>query len=228
MSSIWDRVERVLSVHAPPVHRSLRPPATEAQIAETETLLGLRFPEEIRAAYLHHDGQVAGNDWTYLPDRATLKEYCALFYWGLHWCNLDQLKALWCRSFNGKWKNRQKDREGFPKYNSSWDALAVRPILWSRKWIPIGISSGPPSGWIDLDPAPMGTEGQLISDDGTCEASVVALGFNHYLTSLLDGLESGEIVYSTKQGFICGRPRCVLHSISPTVIGITYMPVPPD
>lgn len=57
LRSLWDRLRRALEQHAPSVAANLSPPATEAAIAAAERELRLRLPEDLRAAYLVHDGQ---------------------------------------------------------------------------------------------------------------------------------------------------------------------------
>jgi cell wall assembly regulator SMI1 len=50
--TIWDRFEAMLIAHAPNLLGTLRPPATEAQIALAESELGVQLPEDIRRASL--------------------------------------------------------------------------------------------------------------------------------------------------------------------------------
>jgi internalin A len=228
MSAIWDRMERVLNVHATPVLKSLRPPATEVQIADAEALLELRFPDEVRSAYLRHDGQVAGNDWTFFAGAGAAKEPISIFHYGFDWCNLEQLKTIWSRFFNGRWQSRENNPDEFPAYDSSWDRLAVRPLLWNRKWIPIGISTGMCIGYVDMDPAPSGVLGQMLIDLGTGadEGEAVAPGLNTYLTALLDALESGEVVYDATHGFIGGKKRCRIERLTPTIRLLEDLPIP--
>jgi cell wall assembly regulator SMI1 len=230
MSDIWNRMERVLSVHAPPVLKSLRPPATAAQIADAEALLELRFPDEVRAAYLRHDGQVAGADWTYLPGAGTANDAISIFHYGFDWCNLEQLKTIWSRFFNGRWQSRENNPGEFPAYDPYWDGLAVKPLLWNRKWIPIGISTGMCIGYVDTDPAPAGVMGQMLIDLGTGadDGEAVAPSLNSYLTALLDALEIGEILYDTGYGFIGGTKRCRIRTLLPNVTVWDNMPVHPS
>ncbi len=58
MEAVWWRIERWLNDEAPYVLASLQAGATIADIAETETLLGVRLPEDVRVSYLLHNGQV--------------------------------------------------------------------------------------------------------------------------------------------------------------------------
>ncbi|MEU4719732.1 SMI1/KNR4 family protein [Nonomuraea dietziae] len=55
----WLRVERWLKRHAPVTHAALRGPARARTIAVAEAQTGLRFPDDLRASLLRHDGSMA-------------------------------------------------------------------------------------------------------------------------------------------------------------------------
>lgn len=57
MRGIWDRIEKGLEKHYPSIRKSLLPGATEAEIAEAEQKMGIRFPDEVRESFRIHDGQ---------------------------------------------------------------------------------------------------------------------------------------------------------------------------
>lgn len=57
----WARIEAWLRERAPQSYELLRPAATTAEIEAAEEALGVRFPAELRALYLLHDG-VRGAD----------------------------------------------------------------------------------------------------------------------------------------------------------------------
>jgi cell wall assembly regulator SMI1 len=223
MIELWDRIDAVLKKHAPLVYATLRPPATENQIAEAETLLELKFPEEIRAAYLRHDGQVEGSDWVVPPGCPT-----SIFHWPCAWCNLEQLKAIWSLNYRTRWQTRANHPDQYPEYDPSWDELEIRPVRWDRKRIPIGISPGSWVAYVDLNPAPRGLVGQIIRDDDMDDAYLLAPSLNAYLSALVDALESGEIVDTKEYGFIGGKKRCHIYSLLPTVLLMEDMPVPPS
>ncbi|MFB9532091.1 SMI1/KNR4 family protein [Nonomuraea roseola] len=54
----WLRVERWLKKHAPVTHAALRGPARARTIAVAEAQTGLRFPDDLRASLLRHDGSM--------------------------------------------------------------------------------------------------------------------------------------------------------------------------
>jgi cell wall assembly regulator SMI1 len=184
---IWDRFESMLSVHAPQLLATLEPPASEAQIAEAEAAMGVRLPDEVRHAYLRHDGTLHGD----------LDEPSSLFVPFNWWACLDDVVDNWRMKVEVSNSLRAKGDPGdlFPTYASWWEDLKVCPVWWNQKWIPIGLSGTATSAYIDLDPAPKGTVGQLILDGGMQEARWIANGFNHYLELLIDRVERGLLIF---------------------------------
>ncbi|GLX07580.1 SMI1/KNR4 family protein [Microbispora sp. NBRC 16548] len=56
VNAVWRRVERWLARKAPVTFKRLRPPARPLDIAGSEAAMGLRFPDDLRASLLRHDG----------------------------------------------------------------------------------------------------------------------------------------------------------------------------
>ncbi|MFB9880101.1 SMI1/KNR4 family protein [Planobispora siamensis] len=54
----WRRIEQWLKANAPKTHRTLSPPARARTIAIAESQMGLRFPDDLRASLLRHNGSV--------------------------------------------------------------------------------------------------------------------------------------------------------------------------
>jgi cell wall assembly regulator SMI1 len=68
VAAAWARIERWFATHLPDRALRLRPPASEAAIAEAEEQLGRRLPADLRASYRVHDGQDDhGYDVLWLP-----------------------------------------------------------------------------------------------------------------------------------------------------------------
>lgn len=197
-NSIWDSFELMLKTHAPALLASLRPPATEAQIAAAESKLGVQFPAEIRRAYSRHDGS---------DHREGTSEgmFFAPFNW---WSRLDDVVSYWQMKVELRDDAlRELDESLFPVADPSWDELKIAPVWWNEKWIPIGLSGTSTSVYFDLDPAAKGTFGQLIRDDGMQDAEWVCDGFDHYLELLIQRVESGRLAYRDRWVFAAtGEP----------------------
>ncbi|WP_156056374.1 SMI1/KNR4 family protein [Streptosporangium roseum] len=62
----WARIERWLKANAPASRRTLRGPARARTIAVAEAQMGLRFPNDLRASLLRHNGAAAvGGTWPF-------------------------------------------------------------------------------------------------------------------------------------------------------------------
>ncbi|MET8048169.1 SMI1/KNR4 family protein [Streptosporangium sp. NPDC005286] len=62
----WRRIERWLAANAPESLRTLGRPARARTIAVAEAQMGLRFPDDLRASLLRHDGaRVVGDTWPF-------------------------------------------------------------------------------------------------------------------------------------------------------------------
>ncbi|GAA2211756.1 hypothetical protein GCM10009850_072160 [Nonomuraea monospora] len=62
----WRRIESWLREHAPRSYRTLGKPGKAADIAAAEAEMGLRFPDDLRASLLRHDGSVHLDDvWAF-------------------------------------------------------------------------------------------------------------------------------------------------------------------
>lgn len=190
---IWDRFEAMLRVHAPALLGSLCPPATETEIVEAESAMGVRFPEEVRQAYLRHNGSTSdreagnGSGLFFVP-----------FSW---WASLEEAVGNWHLMVQVSETLRDGDPEGlFATYKPWWDDLKIRPVWWNEKWIPIGLSGTATSVYFDLDPAPKGTVGQLLGDGGMQDPQWVANGLNHYLEMLIDRVERKLLIF--REGWV--------------------------
>ncbi|MEV0201789.1 SMI1/KNR4 family protein [Nonomuraea sp. NPDC050691] len=58
----WRRIERWLETNAPRSRRTLAGPAEPAAVAAVEARMGRRFPDDLRASLLRHDGTLAVKD----------------------------------------------------------------------------------------------------------------------------------------------------------------------
>lgn len=184
----WARIERWFAAKLPDRVLLLRPPATEAEIAEAEARLGRPLPPDLRASYLVHDGQEdEGYDVLWLP----------------HAYRLGSLAAVVAhhegeRAFQGGVVEEERldwlDRDG-----------CVRQVFWHPDRI---VFAGSPH-WdydqmiLDFVPGPNGTEGQLIARSDL-DLFRLCSGFGDFLRQYADGLGSGRIVAGTPMAWASG------------------------
>jgi internalin A len=192
-AEIWDRFEDVMRRKSPVNFEALRPPASAAAIAAAEKAMKIKFPAELRDAYLRHDGANRGTFES--KDGLALFDDC-------RWCGLDEMVDYWSFMVReaGAVEMDDPDFYMFPINSPSWDRLAIRPEWWNKKWLPIGRSNTANTYYIDLMPGPRGTKGQIISDSGEMSAALIAPGLNAWLTFLSNSFESGRFITEPGSG----------------------------
>jgi cell wall assembly regulator SMI1 len=181
---LWKRLEKQLSIHAPKLLASLRPGVDEASLLAFEDQLGQKLPEDIRFAYLRHDG------CSYIDlDALGLFNSC-------RWLPIEESLDEWgsmCESIEGL---STAEVCSFDESDPLWSEVAIRPFIAPPKqWIPFGEGSGRPI-FIDLLPGNSGHIGQIIGQyihGGSGDTWVIASSFNNHLNDLLSGLEQGRL-----------------------------------
>jgi cell wall assembly regulator SMI1 len=179
MRPTWDRIDAWLRLNAPGIHDSLRPGATDLEIAETEQFLGVTFPEAVRESYRIHDGQ--SSEGPGLIDA-----------WEL--LSLERIKDEW-----KVWKDLLDggDFEG----NESEPEEGVRGDWWNDRWVPLTYSGSGDHHSLDLDPAPEGTTGQIILMwHDMAERPLIAPSFEAWMEQFADDLEAGLYAHSEDYG----------------------------
>jgi cell wall assembly regulator SMI1 len=194
--AFWDRIDNVLQRRAPELFAALNPPATIQQIEDAEKQLGLALPQDVRDAYLRHNGSPSA-DWLANSPHDFTPDF--FVNWGF-WCSLEEMVRYW----QGRVKNleymRAVNPDIFPDYAPYWDTLKVRPEWWNRHWVPIGLTKTMTTIYIDMQPAPLGVPGQVIQDNGMADAGELAPSLGDYLVHLIDHLDNGRLIYDASRG----------------------------
>lgn len=184
MKQTWDRIEAWLKSNAPDLLRGLNPPAKVSAFAQLQELLGLQLPDDVRESYLIHDGQP---ETTGGLINATIL------------LSLEEIGRQW-----SIWKELLDDGTFSDAHSQSPDG--VKSDWWSPGWIPITHDGGGNHHCLDLDPAPGGQVGQIISfwhDDA--ERTILAPSFSAWLAAYADALERGDKLYSDDYGGIVDK-----------------------
>jgi cell wall assembly regulator SMI1 len=187
-ADLWQRLDGLLEAHAPSLMNALQPPASPAAIEAAEVAVGVQFPDEVRAAYLRHDGTRDAGVHTYVPNNffppysqlATLSE-------------LADKWQFWFESYleSGLDKLPPTDR----RIDACTKTMATQPVWWDRKWIPIGVSNTASVVFVDLHPGLGGKLGQLLTHEGLDEPEVLAGSLNHFIEDFIKRLESKMLYY---------------------------------
>lgn len=180
----WARIEGWLASNAPEISVWLNPPATLEAIAATEDLVGARFPDDVREAYLLHDGQPDDSPW--------------LMY-GWQWLSMEYIRGEW-----QTWKDLLDDGVFGEENWGEGDGDIVRENSWNPGWVPITSDGGGYNHCVDLAPGPRGTPGQVIEmrhDDFA--RPLLATSFSVWVARFADALEAGQFV-------LHGDNKCLL------------------
>jgi cell wall assembly regulator SMI1 len=185
----WREVEEVLRRVAPELVRQLADPAQEREIQEFEDAIGLRLPDDVRQAYLWHNGCRTSNT----------PGWHSFFVPSYRWGSLSETLSSWhmlCEVYED-----YKDNEyANPPEDETWSERAVCPGCWRPQWIPIGLTNTSGRLYIDMTPCPKGTVGQLIQHSPEEEGEVLARSLNHYMHALLQAIADERVIYSAYKG----------------------------
>ena len=186
-NEIWEKFELALKNFAPNDLNHFSAPASEKRIQAAENTLGLRIPEELRIAFLRHDG---------LTPTVYNNNHSLFVGHGL-WCPLELTISLW-QTMNKYAKAYDEDDLEYlsqiPEEINKKQHIKLQ--TFNRNWIPVGIegwTSGSRSVlYCDLDPAAAGKSGQIIRKDlDQFEPFLIAPSFNDHLRFITTQLETG-------------------------------------
>jgi cell wall assembly regulator SMI1 len=187
--ALWTRAHELFKVYAPDLLEALQPPATVSEILAVESVIGVALPEEIRSAYLIHNGTKTS---------VNIRQQNLFPF--MQFYRLEEMVEDW-KSWLEEFQGLDPDffPETDPSYSDSIDVssgMVIRPVWWDRKWIPIGRDGGKTYMMLDLHPGPSGTFGQLLDHYGVDPPeSPVDSGLNNYLKTLIHRLEHDEVYY---------------------------------
>lgn len=178
MNETWQRLKRWLEQNAPALLATMQPGAANAEIVELENHLDAQLPADYRAFLALSNGQL-GNTAFGFPDGELLSAESVSVQWTIWKDLLD----------DGTFKGIVCDPQA-----------GIRNDWWNSRWIPFTHDGGGNHLCLDLDPANGGTVGQVISmehDNG--ERVLMFSSFSEWLEQLVDGLESGQILFDTEE-----------------------------
>lgn len=186
MKNSVEKIKGWLKGHSKQTLSHLNDPASENEIAKVEAEIGLSLPDTFKEFLRAHNGE-DGETWlALLGDGNQLLSCHAL----VEQYKLDQQigAALYDPEMHTEafWKDRAESHVIFIKGS-------VRPLMLHPKWIPITCMNGDVFRYIDFDPAPGGTPGQIIEvDPEGCSYQVLASSFGELLELHLSRLLGGE------------------------------------
>jgi cell wall assembly regulator SMI1 len=187
INTYWGRIEAWLGKNTRDILAGLAPGATDAEIAAAEKELGVEFPDDVRASYTRHNGQM--RDKIGNPIGGGL---------------IDAHEFLSLNGILDQWRVWKEllDADTF-EGNVGEAAPGIKPHWWSAKWIPLTYDGSGNHFCLDLDPATDGTLGQIITMwHDQPERALMAHGFAEWLERLAQDMESGLLAFSDDYGGI--------------------------
>lgn len=185
VTASWAAIEDWLRTHLPSALENLRPPATDADVRRAEESLGIPFPEALRELYRLHDGEE--NNWPpgafddghwFMPLAAVIE----------HGDAMAEFAASRPTDSFAAWRSAVE--EGVIMIKGP-----VKPHIACAQWIPFTSSNGDVNRYLDFDPAPGGTPGQVIEHDPEgCSQEVLADSLTAYLARYAQDLAQGRYV----------------------------------
>jgi cell wall assembly regulator SMI1 len=186
---LWERIDRLLAVKVPSLMGSFNAGADKNEIASVETLLGVVFPDDLRASYLRHNGCQVNRDSPAFFVASSAD-----------WLSLAEVVAHW-RMLNQVAENLKDDAISYSEMTTD----PIRQEYWNSKRIPIATISGGGEIFIDLWPGPLGKLGQVVgrnSSDFLSSENLLASSLHQYLVLFAERLEQGLITYESGKGWL--------------------------
>jgi cell wall assembly regulator SMI1 len=176
MKEIWQRIEKWAAENIPQGQTLLNAGAIAEEIAETEQIFGIRFPDEIKESYSLHNGQN--------PDAPFLID-------GRELLSLQRMRDEW-----QIWKDLL-DSGTFGENKALPTSICIKNNWWNPKWIPLTYDGAGNHDCLDLTPNAAGNYGQIIGmwhDES--ERYLVSTSWRDWLEEIASDLEAGNLVFS--------------------------------
>lgn len=165
ISQIWEQIEAWYAQNAPD-EQVLNDGASDEQIAEVESVLGLELPGEIKESLRRHDG-TSEDGWA----TGTLNSCEDII-------------------FNTNIWREIVAKDDLDDYVS--DSPELKPGWWGPKRVMLDRDGAGNGTALDLDPSEQGRVGQLIDMDHEVGPSLSYDSYLEYLTECLEELQKGE------------------------------------
>jgi cell wall assembly regulator SMI1 len=161
--------------------------ATEREISELETLIGMQLPNDVKQSYRLHNGNTDGS----------------LFPYGYHLLSIREVVKNWRMLVDAAADEDPAEMEEMIDVEGP-----VKKVWWHAKWIPITGNSGADFRFIDMDPAEGGKVGQVVyfnHEEGP--KRLEAASWREYLSRFAEGLEKGEYLYKERDGVVVPKAK---------------------
>lgn len=185
MSSVAQSFNRIMAwagKELPMLVESMRPGASEAEIASLEAVIGQSLPDDVRALYALADGQTPF-------EFGKTPHYPGLFF-GHPFNPIESVKRDW-----SQWQSIDRSINDDSEFESSFPPGAVKALVTNPGWIPLSDDAGGNHMGVDLDPGPHGNPGQwIVFGTDEQEKVRVASSLGALLSWIAGEIEQGHLV----------------------------------
>jgi cell wall assembly regulator SMI1 len=183
----WARIEASLSTILPASLQQLEPPAEVEAIDAVEAALGVVLPQDFRASLLIHNG----TKWIFSAD-GQLQPSPVPLNWLYNTNRIVEATRTWRDNYapDPPWDDPQVWAYLVDEGQHLFLNGPVRPIVGSAGAVMVGDMNGDVNWFLDLDPPPGGTSGQVARVEVECSKwDVLAPSWTQLLVRYANDLE---------------------------------------
>ena len=180
MEATWNKYKNWLASNFPEGIAALNAGATDEELVEVESVVGLKLSPDYRKWLAIHNGEHHDG-----PALLCSNEFLSTSRIIYEWKTMVEIAETQIDDFTSE----------------SNPPDAIRPDWWNRSWIPISSDGSGNLECIDLAPGPAGTVGQIIDfDHETTDRTVLASSFREWVSQFVNDVADGNYAYSVDYG----------------------------
>ncbi|WP_312110310.1 SMI1/KNR4 family protein [Brevibacillus reuszeri] len=171
-SEVWDNILKQIQTISQPIFSTVNPPATEDEINLLENTLGVHLPIYFRNYLSVCNGQQ--ERVPFIGYNSFLSIPAIIETWSM-------MNDLFEEEEQVDWINEDR----------------IKPLIWSKKWIPFTDFEGSTHLILDVDPGKNGVSGQIFKyHSGMSYQKVIANSFEEFSHEIFKRLQANQISYS--------------------------------
>lgn len=169
---VWENILKHIETISQPIYSTVNPPATEEEINLLESTLNVQLPSHFHS-YL--------STWNGQQEQVPFIGYNSFL-------SIPDIIETWSM-MNDLFEDEER---------VDWiDEDRIKPLIWSKKWIPFTDFEASSRLILDLDPGKNGISGQIFKyHSGMSYQEVIANSFEEFSNEILKRLQSNQFSYT--------------------------------
>lgn len=165
---VWDHILQQIQTISQPIYTTVNPPATEEEITLLERTLNVKLPGHFRS-YL--------STWNGQQEQVPFIGYNSFL-------SIPDIIETW--SMMNELFEDEEEADGV-------DEDRIKPLIWSKKWIPFTDFEASSRLILDLDPGKNGISGQIFKyHPGMSYQEVIANSFEEFSNEILKRFQANQ------------------------------------